>query len=73
MCLRCAAGWEGQGLARRIRLLRLLAIVEHPDALPAEGALRLAREILALTEPDRTGRRCDPVAPPESALEEACY
>ena len=70
MCLLCAAGSDGQGLARRAHILQLLALVEHPDALPAEAALRLAREVLALTEAERTGRRCDPVAPPGSALEE---
>jgi hypothetical protein len=71
MCLLCAAGSDGQSFARRTHVLQLLTLVEHPDALPAEAALRLAREVLALTEPDRTGRRCDPVAPPGSALEEA--
>ena len=71
MCMSCAAGAEGGALARRAHVLRLLALVEHPDALPAEAALRLAREVLALTEAERTGRRCDPVALPGSALEEA--
>ena len=71
MCILCAAGAEGGALARRAHVLRLLALVEHPDALPAEAALRLAREVLALTEAERTGRWCDPVAPPGSALEEA--
>ena len=71
MCLLCAAGLDGQRLAGRAHVLQLLALVEHPDALPAAAALRLAREVLALTRPERTGRRCDPVAPPGSALEEA--
>ena len=70
MCLLCAAGVDSQKLARRAHVLQLLALVEHPDALPAEAALRLARELLALTQPERTGRRCDPVAPPEPATEE---
>jgi hypothetical protein len=71
MCLLCAAGLDGQRLARRAHVLRLLALVEHPDALPADAALRLAREVLALTRPERTGRRCDPVAPHGPALKEA--
>ena len=66
MCLLCAAGSEGQRLARRAHVLQLLALVEHPDALPAEAALRLAREVLALTQAERAGRRCEPVAPPGS-------
>ena len=49
MCLRCAAGLDGQDLVRRAHVLQLLALVEHPDALPAGAALRLAREALALT------------------------
>ncbi len=72
MCLLCAAGSEGQGFARRAHVLRLLAPVEHPDAFPAEAALCLAREVLALTQPERTGSRCEPAAPPGSALEGPC-
>ena len=71
MCLLCAAGLDGQMLAQRDHVLQLLALVEHPDALPAEAALRLAREILALIQAERTGRRCDAIAVPASALEEA--
>ena len=70
MCLLCAAGLDGHGFARRAHVLRLLTLIEHPDALPAEAALRLAREVLALTQAERTGRRCDPVAPPGCSLEE---
>jgi hypothetical protein len=71
MCLLCTVGSESQGPARRAHMLQLLALVEHPNALPAEGALRLARQLLVLTEVERTTRRCDPVAPPGSALEKA--
>jgi hypothetical protein len=71
MCLLCAAGLEDRRLAQRAHVLQLLALVEHPDALPADAALRLARKVLALTQPERTGRRCDPVASPGSALEGA--
>jgi hypothetical protein len=70
MCLLCAAGLDGQRLARRAHVLQLLALVEHSDALPAEAALRLAREVLALTRAERTGRRCEPVVPLGSAVEE---
>ena len=44
---------SNKDLARRRHLLQLLALVEHPDALPADAALRLGREILALTRRDR--------------------
>ena len=72
MCLLCAAGLDGQRLAQRAHVLQLLALVEHPDALPADAALRLAQEILALTQAERTGRRCDARGPcPDQPLEEA--
>jgi hypothetical protein len=63
MCLLCAAGYEGRRSAQRAHMLQLLALVEHPDALPVAVALRLAREVLALTQAEEAGRRCDPVAP----------
>ena len=62
MCLLCAEG--NHALARRAQLLQLLALVEHPDALPAEAALRLGREIMSLIQPRPGLRRCDPVSPP---------
>jgi hypothetical protein len=48
-------------------VLQLLALVEHPDALPAEAALRLAGEILELIRVERTERRCEPVTPPSGS------
>ena len=71
MCSLCAAGLENRTLAQRAQVLQLLALIEHPDALPADAALRLAREVLALTQAERTGRWCDPVAPPGADVEEA--
>jgi hypothetical protein len=65
MCVLCASGSESdEDVARRARVLQLLALVEHPDALPAEAALRLGREIMKLIRPDPGLRRCDPVAAP---------
>lgn len=46
-----------------------MALVEHKDALPADAALRLCREILALIGPGVSLRRCDPVAPSAGAGE----
>jgi hypothetical protein len=46
----CASCTDRTGNGReRLRQLQLLALLEHPDALPAELALRLAAELLALT------------------------
>jgi hypothetical protein len=47
----CAYCTRGSGDERkRLRQLQLLALLEHPDALPVEHALRLARELLAGTD-----------------------
>jgi hypothetical protein len=64
MCLLCAAASDDRDLVRRVHALRLLALVEHPDALPADAALRLAHEILRLTETIGATRRCEEIAPP---------
>ena len=63
MCLQCAAASDDRDATRRVQVLRLLALVEHPDALPADAALRLAHEILRLTETTGSTRRCEEVAP----------
>lgn len=68
MCLLCAATWDDRNLARRSHVLRLLALVEHPDALPADTALRLAREILRLTQEQGAICRCDDVTPPAAGI-----
>jgi hypothetical protein len=65
MCLRCDVGSdEERALARRTHVLRLLALVEHPDALPPGAALRLGGEIMALIEGESPALRCDPLTPP---------
>ena len=69
MCLRCVAASDDRDLARRVHLLHLLSLVEHPDALPADAALHLAHEILALTRPDAGAWRCEAVAPPKTVDE----
>jgi hypothetical protein len=64
MCLLCTASSHDRDLERRSHVLRLLALVEHPDALPADAALRLAHEILRLTQTHGAIRRCEEVTPP---------
>ena len=70
MCVLCQSGsGTDEELARRVHVLQLLALVEHPDALPADAALRLGGEIMALIRADRSLRRCDAVEPAGPALE----
>jgi hypothetical protein len=66
MCLLCASSGE-RVLARRNHILQLLALVEHPDALPADRALRLAQEVLVLTWADGAPFQCEAVLPPQAA------
>jgi hypothetical protein len=63
MCVLCP-GSNGLEVAQRAHVLQLLSLVENPDALPADAALRLAREILVLTEAERTDYRCEAIGPP---------
>ena len=66
MCLRCMIDPDRQGaLARRTHVLALLALVEHPEAIPADAALRLGQEILALVGIEPVFRRCEAVVPNE--------
>jgi hypothetical protein len=71
MCLFCERGLRsGDDVMHRAHILQLLALVEHPDALPADAALRLGREIMALIKPDSGLRRCEPVTAPEEPIEQ---
>jgi hypothetical protein len=68
MCVLCAAGPGSQTLARRANVLQLLALVEHPDALPANAALRLAikRRNTHTAIPARRAVGDSSIAPPET-------
>jgi hypothetical protein len=73
MCILCASKPEGNpATACRSRVLQLLALLEHPDALQANLALRLGRQLLALTQPRRPALRCDAIASPATAHKQAC-
>lgn len=69
MCLLCADGSGNRALARRAHVLQLLALVEHPAALPTDVVLRLGREIMTLMRQEPGLRRCDPVALPAPGIE----
>ena len=62
MCILCAGQAASGGEAR---ILHFLALLEEPDALPAGLALRLGREIWALTR--RPAMVCEAVAGPGDA------
>ena len=71
MCILCESGSGSENDAvRRARVLQLLALVEHPDTLPADAALRLGREIMMLVRPEPGLLRCDPVGTPGPGIEE---
>lgn len=63
MCLLCEAGFD-QPQSYRAQVLQLLALVEHPDALPRDAALCIARRILELTASNESVYRCEPVDMP---------
>ena len=69
MCLRCVFGPDSQSalVAHRAHVLALLALVEHPEAIPADAALRLGQEILALVGAEPAVRRCEAGAPADPA------
>ena len=66
MCVLCAERGDEASLARREHVLQLLALVEHPDALPPGAALRLGREIMALMRAEPGLRRCEAVSPADT-------
>lgn len=57
MCLYCGTG--PADLARRAHVLRLLSLIEHPDALAPDAALRLSREVMGLLDAAPAVLRCD--------------
>jgi hypothetical protein len=62
MCILCASKPEGSAVTvSQRRALQLLDLLEHPDALPADLALRLAGQLLALTQPERRAFQCEAV------------
>lgn len=58
-CPFCGAS-QLAGDHERRKIARLLALFEHPDALPPDLALRLGAELLILTASRSPGFRCDP-------------
>ncbi len=70
MCQYCAKGspHTPEGHAR---ILRLLALIEHPDALPAKAALRIAGELLVWAGQVESRFRCEPATvlePPKNTV-----
>jgi hypothetical protein len=58
VCPSCGDGRTMDEFRRR-RILQLLGLFEHPDALPADLALRLGAELLLLTENPPSMFSCD--------------
>ncbi len=68
MCQHCAPGSSQSG-TDRARVLHLLAMIEHPDALPTEAALRIASELLAWAGQSKSGLRCEVLATLEAPMD----
>ena len=68
MCPHCADGADPD-LSRRKRVLQLLALIEHPTALPADSALRIAQELLAWSGQEGTNYGLEPAVAAEIRLE----
>jgi hypothetical protein len=70
MCRFCAPKSDGYSVAAdEDRVLQLLALLEHPTALPGDLALRLAGQLLRLTQPERLILRCDAITEPATGIE----
>ncbi len=63
MCPHCSDG-SSPLHAQRAQIMHLLALIEHPTALPAEGALRIAAELLAWAGREEPRFCCAPPAMP---------
>ena len=70
MCPHCADSLD-HGLACRLRVLQLLALTEHPNALPASAALRIGQELLTWIAQDASEFRCDLVLAADTPIEAA--
>jgi hypothetical protein len=69
MCLYCALKPQtNTTTAIHGRMLELVALLEHPDALPADLALRLAAHLLTLTQPEHSALQCDAVTAAATGL-----
>lgn len=65
MCRYCAADVPQD----HTRILQLLALLEHPDALPAEAALRIAGELLSWTGETPPRFRCEAIVRPGNPMD----
>jgi hypothetical protein len=60
MCGYCAIG-SPQASQGHPRVLQLLELIEHPNALPADAALRIAGDLLAWVGEVRPRFQCEAV------------
>jgi hypothetical protein len=68
MCILCR-GAEDKGSVPRAHVLRLLSLLEHPDALRPEQALRLGRQLMSTLGADAR-LRCGAVDTAAVAVEQ---
>jgi hypothetical protein len=68
MCRHCVTVSSNPS-TNRARVLHLLAMLEHPDALPTEDALRIASELLAWAAQSESSLRCEVLASLETPMD----
>lgn len=69
MCWLCDDKVGDRTEIQRAHVLQLLALLEHPDALPADAALHLSQKIMMLLRPEPGLRWCEAVTPPRPDVE----
>jgi hypothetical protein len=67
MCRYCVSG-SSDSRTERTQILDLLALIERPDVLPAETALRIASKVLKWADQSEPRFRCDAVTANEIQL-----
>jgi hypothetical protein len=67
MCRYCVAGTSHSQI-ERTRILDLLALVERPDVLQAEAALRIASKLLNWADQTEYGFRCEALTEHETRM-----
>jgi hypothetical protein len=67
MCRYCVSGTSHSQI-ERTHILDLLALIERPDVLPAEAALRITSKLLSWADQTEHGFRCEALTEHETRM-----